>query len=50
MGECEICGKNEVWSFTCNYCGGVHCKRHRLPENHGCSTIPRNIFGYARLR
>lgn len=25
--------------FECNYCGGLFCSEHRLPENHTCSKI-----------
>lgn len=25
--------------YTCNYCGGTHCKSHKLPEKHDCPNI-----------
>lgn len=25
--------------YTCSYCGGIHCKRHRLPEKHDCDGV-----------
>lgn len=37
MGQCQICGKELDLPFKCNYCSGVFCSEHRLPENHGCS-------------
>jgi len=33
---CEFCGKEESLPFVCNYCGGVYCGEHRLPEAHLC--------------
>jgi Zn-dependent protease len=34
--QCEFCGKDEALPFVCNYCGGVYCADHRLPEAHRC--------------
>jgi Zn-dependent protease len=34
--KCEFCGKDEALPFVCNYCGGVFCADHRLPEAHQC--------------
>jgi Zn-dependent protease len=34
--KCEFCGKEESLPFVCNYCGGVFCADHRLPESHQC--------------
>ena len=34
--NCEYCGKEEALPFVCNYCGGVFCAEHRLPEAHMC--------------
>jgi Zn-dependent protease len=34
--NCEYCGKEEALPFVCNYCGGVYCADHRLPEAHSC--------------
>ena len=34
--HCEYCGKEEALPFVCNYCGGVFCAEHRLPEAHMC--------------
>lgn len=34
--NCEFCGKEEALPFVCNYCGGVFCSDHRLPEAHMC--------------
>lgn len=35
--NCQYCGKQETLPFVCNYCGGVYCADHRLPENHACT-------------
>jgi len=35
--KCEYCGKEESLPFVCNYCGGVYCSDHRLPEAHQCT-------------
>jgi len=38
MTYCEQCGDEIGYlPFKCKYCGGVFCKKHRLPENHECS-------------
>jgi membrane associated rhomboid family serine protease len=38
MNFCEHCGeKINFLPFKCKYCGGSHCKEHRLPENHQCT-------------
>lgn len=34
--KCDYCGKDEALPFICNYCGGVFCSDHRLPETHQC--------------
>jgi len=34
--NCEFCGGEEALPFVCNYCGGVFCANHRLPEAHQC--------------
>lgn len=34
--KCEYCGRDEALPFVCNYCGGVFCPDHRLPEVHRC--------------
>ncbi|MBI3858706.1 MAG: metalloprotease [Thaumarchaeota archaeon] len=34
--KCEFCGRDEALPFVCNYCGGVFCGDHRLPESHQC--------------
>jgi len=35
--NCQYCGKDEPLPFVCNYCGGVFCVDHRLPEAHKCT-------------
>lgn len=25
--------------YRCSYCGGIHCKQHRLPEKHDCDGV-----------
>ncbi len=38
MPYCENCGTEIGFlPFKCKYCGGIFCKKHRLPENHECS-------------
>ncbi len=38
MPFCETCGEKIGYlPFKCKYCGGVFCKKHRLPENHDCT-------------
>ncbi|MEJ2294259.1 MAG: AN1-type zinc finger domain-containing protein [Candidatus Lokiarchaeota archaeon] len=38
MPFCETCGEEIGYlPFKCKYCGGVFCKKHRLPENHDCT-------------
>ena len=39
MVECEFCGENVDSPFTCNFCGGAFCGKHRLPPNHDCPNI-----------
>ncbi len=39
--KCQRCGKEEVLPFKCQYCQGLFCAEHRLPENHGCTEIWR---------
>ena len=34
--HCEFCGREESLPFVCNYCGGIFCADHRLPEAHQC--------------
>ncbi|MBY9010022.1 MAG: AN1-type zinc finger domain-containing protein [Candidatus Lokiarchaeota archaeon] len=44
MTFCEHCGeKISFLPFKCKYCGGVYCKKHRLPENHQCSFESKHI-------
>ena len=37
--KCAYCGKEEVLPFKCQYCQGLFCSEHRLPENHACTRI-----------
>jgi membrane associated rhomboid family serine protease len=38
MPFCESCGVEIGYlPFKCKYCGGIFCKKHRLPENHDCT-------------
>ncbi len=39
MPECDYCGKNTSLPYTCGYCGGTFCGKHRLPENHECEGL-----------
>ena len=59
-GRCHVCGKYELIPFTCKFCGGRFCAKHRLPENHDCTGLAEyrrklrsdgrlldNVHGYA---
>ncbi|NLV27353.1 MAG: hypothetical protein GXY48_09340 [Methanomicrobiales archaeon] len=39
--NCDVCGEEISGgsAFTCNYCGGVFCPKHRLPFNHSCKNL-----------
>jgi len=39
--KCQQCGKEEVLPFKCQYCQGLFCAEHRLPENHSCPEMWR---------
>lgn len=44
MTYCEFCGGQISYlPFTCKYCGGTFCKKHRLPENHDCSFELKHV-------
>lgn len=45
MEECEACGKEVPYPFDCQYCGGIFCANHRLPETHSCSSMRKRQFG-----
>ena len=55
---CEFCGEQISYlPFTCKYCGGTYCKKHRLPENHECtfelkhvSVVPTTAKGQVKRR
>jgi len=34
--KCQYCGRDEALPFKCQYCQGLFCTEHRLPENHAC--------------
>jgi len=41
---CEFCGEQISYlPFTCKYCGGTYCKKHRLPENHECTFELKHV-------
>ncbi|WP_410320617.1 AN1-type zinc finger domain-containing protein [Natronomonas sp.] len=42
MVRCEYCWDEGV-RFRCNWCGGVYCGNHRLPEKHGCDGSPHEF-------
>jgi len=39
--KCAYCGKEEVLPFKCQFCQGLFCAEHRLPENHACTQIDK---------
>lgn len=44
MAYCEFCGVQISYlPFTCKYCGGTFCKKHRLPENHQCTFELKHV-------
>ncbi|MFX0041861.1 MAG: AN1-type zinc finger protein [Candidatus Hodarchaeota archaeon] len=44
MAYCEFCGEQISYlPFTCKYCGGTFCKKHRLPENHQCTFELKHV-------
>jgi len=46
MKKCEKCGKEVLFPFTCTYCGKNYCDKHRLPESHDCSNMPKESPPY----
>ena len=44
MTYCEFCGEQISYlPFTCKFCRGTFCKKHRLPENHQCTFELKHI-------
>ncbi|MHA1913852.1 MAG: AN1-type zinc finger protein [Promethearchaeota archaeon] len=44
MTYCEFCGEQIGYlPFSCKYCGGTFCKKHRLPENHECTFEIKHV-------
>ncbi len=41
MAKCDYCGEEVSLPYTCGYCGGSFCPRHRLPENHECEGLEK---------
>jgi Zn-dependent protease len=39
--KCQWCGKEEALPFKCQFCQGLFCAEHRLPENHNCQEIDK---------
>lgn len=39
MQDCNHCRQQSDLPYECNYCGGVFCKTHRLPESHDCDGV-----------
>jgi|GEM_PF-6543899 len=42
MAKCSICAEEEILPFTCSYCQGKFCRKHHLPEKHGCTGLTKN--------
>jgi len=41
---CEFCGEQISYlPFTCKFCRGTFCKKHRLPENHQCTFELKHV-------
>ena len=44
MTYCEFCGEQSSYlPFSCKFCGGTYCKKHRLPENHECTFELKHV-------
>ncbi len=44
MTYCEFCGEQISYlPFTCKFCRGTFCKKHRLPENHQCTFELKHV-------
>ncbi|KXB01163.1 hypothetical protein AKJ41_02490 [candidate division MSBL1 archaeon SCGC-AAA259O05] len=39
LPTCDYCGKEISLPYTCEYCGGSFCSKHRLPEKHECEGL-----------
>lgn len=39
MRNCGCCSIEPNLPFRCQYCDGVYCKKHRLPEKHDCDGV-----------
>jgi hypothetical protein len=39
MSSCSHCQEDADIFYECNYCGGIYCPDHRLPEGHGCDGV-----------
>ena len=48
MPNCQICKKVVQIPFVCNYCNEIFCVEHRLPENHACSGLPKEVSWQSR--
>ncbi|MFZ7138179.1 MAG: AN1-type zinc finger domain-containing protein [archaeon] len=44
LQRCAVCGKEVRMPFTCKYCGLRYCDKHRLPERHECTSLPKRQF------
>jgi len=41
MAKCSICAEEELLPFTCSYCSETFCRKHHLPEKHGCTGLTK---------
>ncbi|KXB04909.1 hypothetical protein AKJ50_01900, partial [candidate division MSBL1 archaeon SCGC-AAA382A13] len=41
MAICDYCGEEVTMPYTCGYCNGSFCPKHRLPENHACEGLDK---------
>lgn len=46
--QCEVCGRENILFFKCNYCGKSLCVDHHLPEKHNCAYQPKVAPPYIR--
>lgn len=48
--RCEVCGREDILLFRCNYCDKIFCVDHHLPETHNCVSQPKMPAPYIKAR
>lgn len=49
MAKCSYCSNEELLPFTCSYCGEKFCRKHHLPEKHGCTGLTKERWQSKRF-